>query len=164
MLPWRDWELLGRDRHFIWDFAQLKGYRRNARFRLPTICSTLRCYFEAIPSYQAKIDISCEILLTESLSSRNARFRLPTICSSLKWYFLAVPSYQAEIEISCEIFLNESLLSRNTRIRVPTMCTWRKCLFSSDSKLSRRDRHLMWDFAQWVAFDPKLAFSTACDL
>jgi len=46
----------------------------NARFRLSTIFSSRKCYFRAIASYKAEIDISCEILLNESHSSRNTRF------------------------------------------------------------------------------------------
>jgi len=82
---------------------------RNVRFRLPTICSSGKCYFGAIPSYQAEFDVHVRFFSMNPFPAET-RSGILMICGSRKYYFGAIQSYEVEIEISCEILLNESLL------------------------------------------------------
>ena len=75
-----------------------------------TTCSSRKRDSESIRSYEAKNNISFEILLNDTLSSQIAPF--PLFISSCKRnrVFEAIRSYQPRIDISSETLLNNTLL------------------------------------------------------
>lgn len=71
------------------------------RFELLRTCSSRNHVFEAIRSCEAKVDVSCEIVVNDALSSQIARFQLFTSCRSLNRVFEDIRSFGPKVDI-CE--------------------------------------------------------------
>ena len=73
-----------------------------------------------------KIDISCQILVTDTFLTQIARFQLATLYSSRKHDFQAILSYKVKIDILCEIFVTDTVTNEIACFHVATLCCSRK--------------------------------------
>jgi len=88
-----------------------------------------------IRSYKVKIDISCEILLNDTLSTQIGSFKPVTFSWMIR--------YGAKFRVLSSL---RSVVVQN--------------IILNDSDLWSQDRHFMWDFAQGHVLEPHRVFPT----